>query len=164
MWCEYLHLGKQLKLLGCPSSRSLIQIQKAISKTNIHIDLTLRLFKCTRHVHTHKYTQIKTVKSYWSFRWTMMMMRAEFVVMGVVLIFSAVFPSVMTDFPRCFHPQRSQQWSRSHFQGDTGGKPFHLHLHHRLHAPPKQKRSQVGCTVLPSELLSLKWFDRHSSS
>lgn len=56
------------------------------------------------------------------------------------------FPPVVAGLPRCFHPQTSQQRSRSHFQSDTGGSAFHLHLHYRLPASPEQKCSQVRNT------------------
>lgn len=79
------------------------------------------------------------------------------------LVVFAVFPPLMTELPRCFHPQRSQQWSWSHYQGHPGGPPFHIYLHHRLPAPPQQQRSEVRATV-PLLLLSLEWFDRHLSS
>lgn len=59
---------------------------------------------------------------------------------------NSVFPPLVTDLPRCFHPQTSQQWSWSHFQSHTGSTAFHIHLHYRLLAAPEQKYSQVRNT------------------
>lgn len=56
-----------------------------------------------------------------------------------------LFP--LPELPGSSHPQTSKQWPWSHFQGDPGGPPFHIHLHHRLPAPPQPQCSQVRSTV-----------------
>lgn len=75
----------------------------------------------------------------------------------------------MTDLPRYFHPQTSQQRSRCHFQSHTGSAAFHIHLHYRLPASHEQKCSHVRDTEqLPltapfdSALVYLIWLQAHS--